>query len=164
MFFGVVPVLVDEQGNLIDQGLPKQPGDSGHQIKLAGADSRSVYGDHAAHRSTPTSSPSPAYYFTGDGARRDEDGDYWITGRDGRRDSTCPAIAWAPRRWKARWCCMIKVAEAAVVGVPPRRQRPGHLRLCHPHEWRRAQRRVEKAPELENWCSKEIGSNRLAGC
>jgi hypothetical protein len=54
--------------------------------------------------STPTSSSIPGYYFTGDGARRDEDGYYWITGRiddvlnvSGHR--------WAPPRSSPRWCC-----------------------------------------------------------
>ena len=56
----------------------------------------------------------PGYYATGDGARRDSDGYYWITGRE---DDVlmCRVIGWGPQKLKALWCHK-DVAEAAVVG------------------------------------------------
>lgn len=41
---------------------------------------RTIYGDHARYESNYFS-PFPGYYFTGDGCRRDADGNYWITGK-----------------------------------------------------------------------------------
>jgi len=114
-FFGVQPALVDEQGHVITTTEARGnlvithtwPG----QI-------RTVYGDHQRVIDTYYASYK-GYYFTGDGARRDADGYYWITGRvddvmniSGHRIGTAEvesALVLHPA-----------VAEAAVVGYPHR--------------------------------------------
>jgi acetyl-CoA synthetase len=75
-FFGVMPAIVDNNGNLLEGAAEGNlvithpwPGQM-----------RTVYGDHQRFIDTYFSA-FPGKYFTGDGARRDEDGDYWITGR-----------------------------------------------------------------------------------
>ena len=77
---------------------------------------RTVYGDHERFVQTYFST-FPGYYFTGDGARRDEDGYYWITGRvddvinvSGHRMGTAEV--------ESALVAHPKVAEAAVVGFP----------------------------------------------
>ena len=111
-FFGVEPVILDESGKELEgpaQGLLA--------IKAAWPSlMRTVYGDHERFREIYFSR-FPGYYFTGDGARRDEDGYFWITGRvddvlnvSGHRIGTAEvegAIGQAEG-----------VAEAAVVGFP----------------------------------------------
>ncbi|UTW45126.1 acetate--CoA ligase [bacterium SCSIO 12696] len=75
-FFGVEPVILDENGNELDgaaEGVLAIKRSWPSQI-------RTVYGDHQRLIDTYFST-FPGYYFTGDGARRDEDGYYWITGR-----------------------------------------------------------------------------------
>ena len=112
-FFGIHPVLLTENGQEVEgndvQGLlaikESWPGQM-----------RTLYGDHQRFIDTYFSQV-PGYYFTGDGARRDEDGYYWITGRvddvlniSGHRIGTAEvegAIGKASG-----------VAEAAVVGFP----------------------------------------------
>ena len=74
--FGVQPVLLDEKGKVIEGA-----GAGLLAIKASWpAQIRSVYGDHQRMVDTYFK-PFPGYYFTGDGARRDEQGDLWITGR-----------------------------------------------------------------------------------
>jgi len=75
-FFGVQPAIVDNEGNVLEGAAEGNlvithpwPGQM-----------RDVYGDHQRFIDTYFSA-FPGKYFTGDGARRDEDGDYWITGR-----------------------------------------------------------------------------------
>ena len=75
-FFGVRPAIVDGEGNILEGAAEGSlvithpwPGQM-----------RDVYGDHQRFIDTYFSA-FPGKYFTGDGARRDEDGDYWITGR-----------------------------------------------------------------------------------
>ena len=110
--FGVQPVLLDEQGREIDGA-----GSGILAIKASWPGQiRSVYGDPQRMVDTYFK-PYPGYYFTGDGARRDEDGDYWITGRiddvinvSGHRIGTAEVeSALVLHDW---------VAEAAVVGYP----------------------------------------------
>uniref|UniRef100_F1KV43 acetate--CoA ligase n=1 Tax=Ascaris suum TaxID=6253 RepID=F1KV43_ASCSU len=75
-FFGVVPALVDADGRELEG-----PGEGNLCIKRAWPGiCRTVFGDHARYISTYFS-PFPGYFFTGDGARRDDDGYIWITGR-----------------------------------------------------------------------------------
>ena len=75
-FFGVSPVLLDEDGNEIEGA-----GSGNLAIKRSWPSQiRTVFGDHQRCIDTYYST-YPNYYFTGDGARRDEDGYYWITGR-----------------------------------------------------------------------------------
>lgn len=111
-FFGVQPLLVDNEGT---------PLDGATEGNLCIADSwpgqmRSVYGDHDRFVQTYFST-YPGRYFTGDGARRDEDGYYWITGRvddvinvSGHRMGTAEV--------ESALVAHDKVAEAAVVGAP----------------------------------------------
>jgi acetyl-CoA synthetase len=112
-FFGVEPVLLEEDGKEIEgndvSGLLAIKASWPGQL-------RTVYGDHKRFIDTYFKM-YPGYYFTGDGARRDEEGYYWITGRvddvmnvSGHRIGTAEvegAIG------KANG-----VAEAAVVGFP----------------------------------------------
>ncbi|MDX2349486.1 MAG: acetate--CoA ligase, partial [Porticoccus sp.] len=111
-FFGVEPVLLDGDGNIIEG-----PGEGNLAIKSSWPSQiRGVYGDPARFKETYFSA-FPGYYFTGDGARRDKDGHYWITGRvddvlnvSGHRMGTAElesALVLHP-----------SVAEAAVVGCP----------------------------------------------
>ena len=75
-FLGVAPVLLDEEGKEIIGS-----GSGNLAIKNTWPSQiRTVYGDHERCINTYYST-YPGYYFTGDGARRDEDGYYWITGR-----------------------------------------------------------------------------------
>lgn len=112
-FFGVKPALVDDDGNILEENeaygnlvmLQPWPG----QI-------RTVYGDHQRVVDTYYSR-FPGKYFTGDGARRDRDGYYWITGRvddvinvSGHRLGTAEI--------ESALVLHEQVAEAAVVGAP----------------------------------------------
>lgn len=111
-FFGVQPALVDAEGNRIEGA------GEGNLVLLDSwpGQMRSVYGDHQRFFETYFST-YPGTYFTGDGARRDADGYYWITGRvddvlniSGHRLGTAEiesALVSHP-----------SVAEAAVVGAP----------------------------------------------
>ncbi|MDP3979598.1 MAG: acetate--CoA ligase [Pseudomonas sp.] len=111
-FFGVQPVLLDEQGHEIDGA-----GSGVLAIKSSWPSQiRSIYGDHQRMVDTYFK-PYPGYYFTGDGARRDEDGYYWITGRvddvinvSGHRIGTAEV--------ESALVLHDAVAEAAVVGYP----------------------------------------------
>ncbi|WP_372874607.1 acetate--CoA ligase [Pseudomonas sp.] len=111
-FFGVQPVLLDEQGQEIDGS-----GSGVLAIKSSWPSQiRSIYGDHQRMVDTYFK-PYPGYYFTGDGARRDEDGYYWITGRvddvinvSGHRIGTAEV--------ESALVLHDAVAEAAVVGYP----------------------------------------------
>ena len=111
-FFGVQLALVDAEGKILEGAT------SGNLVITASwpAQLRTVYGDHQRCIDTYYST-YPGYYFTGDGARRDEDGYWWITGRvddvlnvSGHRLGTAEvesALVLHPA-----------VAEAAVVGFP----------------------------------------------
>lgn len=111
-FFGVQPVLLDEHGKEIEGA-----GSGVLAIKDTWPSQiRSVYGDHKRMVETYFSA-YPGYYFTGDGARRDEDGYYWITGRvddvinvSGHRIGTAEV--------ESALALHDIVAEAAVVGCP----------------------------------------------
>ncbi len=111
-FFGVQPAIVDAAGNILEGAC------EGNLVLLDSwpGQMRTVYGDDQRFFDTYFST-YPGMYFTGDGARRDADGDYWITGRvddvinvSGHRIGTAEvesALVLHP-----------KVAEAAVVGFP----------------------------------------------
>ena len=112
-FFGVTPVILDPDGN----ELHGNPSEGLLALKTSWpGQMRSIYGDHDRFYETYFSM-FKGYYFTGDGARRDKDGYYWITGRvddvlnvSGHRLGTAEiegAIGAHPT-----------VAEAAVVGFP----------------------------------------------
>jgi acetyl-CoA synthetase len=112
-FFGVQPVLLDDQGVEIEGN----PAEGNLAIKHPWPSMmRSVYGDHKRFFETYFAM-YPGYYFTGDGARRDEDGYYWITGRvddvlnvSGHRLGTAEI--------ESALVLHDSVAEAAVVGYP----------------------------------------------
>ncbi|MBL3591464.1 MAG: acetate--CoA ligase [gamma proteobacterium endosymbiont of Lamellibrachia anaximandri] len=112
-FFGVIPVLLDDEGNEIDGN----PAFGNLAIKHPWPSSmRTLYGDHRRFYETYFQM-YPGYYFTGDGAKRDEDGYYWITGRvddvlnvSGHRLGTAEI--------ESALVLHEKVAEAAVVGYP----------------------------------------------
>jgi acetyl-CoA synthetase len=111
-FFGVKPALVDNEGALLEGAA---------EGNLVITDSwpgqmRTIYGDHERFVQTYFST-FPGKYFTGDGARRDEDGYYWITGRvddvinvSGHRMGTAEV--------ESALVAHPSVAEAAVVGYP----------------------------------------------
>ncbi|MGL9723431.1 acetate--CoA ligase [Sodalis sp. (in: enterobacteria)] len=111
-FFGVQPALVDNAGT---------PVEGAGEGNLVIADSwpgqaRTLYGDHDRFEQTYFST-FKGMYFSGDGARRDEDGYYWITGRvddvlnvSGHRLGTAEI--------ESALVAHPKIAEAAVVGIP----------------------------------------------
>ena len=110
--FGVEPCLVDDKGNEL-------PGAASGSLCLKRSwpgQMRTVYGDHQRFIDTYFKT-FPGKYFTGDGARRDEDGYYWITGRvddvinvSGHRMGTAEV--------ESALVLHDTVAEAAVVGFP----------------------------------------------
>ena len=112
-FFGVKVALVDTDGKLIETK------EASGNLVITGSwpgQIRTVYGDHQRVIDTYYSTYKP-YYFTGDGARRDEDGYYWITGRvddvmniSGHRMGTAEV--------ESALVLHESVAEAAVVGFP----------------------------------------------
>jgi acetyl-CoA synthetase len=149
-FFGVQPAILDGDGKEING-----PGEGSLVIKASWPSQiRSIYGDHQRAIDTYFST-YPGYYFTGDGARRDEDGYYWITGRmddvlnvSGHRLGTAEiesALGLHP-----------KVAESAVVGYNHDIKGQGiyaYVTLMQgetPHE--------EMKKELVALCVKEIGA------
>ncbi len=112
-FLGIQPVILDEKGNEIKEN----PAEGLLALKHSWpGQMRTLYGDHKRFFDTYFSQ-FKGYYFTGDGAKRDEDGYYWITGRvddvlnvSGHRLGTAE-IEGAIGKHKS-------VAEAAVVGFP----------------------------------------------
>jgi acetyl-CoA synthetase len=111
-FFGVQPALVGANGALLE-------GEAEGNLVLLDSwpgQMRTVYGDHQRFIDTYFKS-YPGMYFSGDGCRRDGDGDYWITGRvddvinvSGHRLGTAEV--------ESALVAHPKVAEAAVVGFP----------------------------------------------
>ncbi len=148
-FFGVQPALLDQDGNEIDGA------GSGYLVIKASWPSqiRTVYGDHQRLIDTYFSQ-YPGYYFTGDGARRDEDGYYWITGRvddvlnvSGHRMGTAEV--------ESALVLHKDVAEAAVVGYPHDIKGQGiyaYVTLISGH-----QPSDELKQELVKLCVQEIG-------
>ncbi|MBS9439486.1 acetate--CoA ligase [Photorhabdus noenieputensis] len=148
-FFGVQPALVDNLGELLEgvcEGnlviTDSWPGQA-----------RSLFGDHDRFEQTYFST-FKGMYFSGDGARRDEDGYYWITGRvddvlniSGHRLGTAEiesALVSHP-----------KIAEAAVVGTPHNIKGQAiyaYVTLNHGEE-----PSPELYTEVRNWVRKEIG-------
>lgn len=150
-FFGVLPGLMDAEGHLIE-------GEAEAEGILVIKDSwpgqaRSVYGDHPRFITTYFTA-YPGYFFTGDGASRDADGYYWITGRvddvlsvSGHRLGTAEI--------ESAVVLHDKVAEAAVVGYPHDIKGEGiyvYVTLNHGVE-----PSDELAEELRQWVRKEIG-------
>jgi acetyl-CoA synthetase len=112
-FFGVQPLLVDDQGERVEGNDVR--GNLCLEHPWPGQ-MRTLYGDHKRFRETYFVQ-YPGYYFTGDGCRRDEDGYYWITGRvddvinvSGHRIGTAEI--------ESALVSHAAVSEAAVVGAP----------------------------------------------
>ncbi len=111
-FFGITPVILDNDGHILE-------GEAEGILALNypwPGQARSVYGDHDRFVDTYFKH-YPGYYFTGDGARRDQDGYYWITGRvddvinvSGHRMGTAEI--------ESALVLHHDIAEAAVVGYP----------------------------------------------
>jgi len=148
-FFGVQPVLLDAENREIDgegEGLLMIKASWPSQI-------RTIYGDHQRFVETYFK-PYPGYYFTGDGARRDEDGYYWITGRvddvlniSGHRMGTAEV--------ESALVLHEKIAEAAVVGFP--HDIKGQGIYCYVTPMNSVEPDEELRLELIALCVKEIG-------
>ena len=148
-FFGVKPCLVDGEGRLLDGAT---------EGNLCITDAwpgmmRTVYGNHTRFVETYFSM-FPGKYFTGDGARRDEDGYYWITGRvddvinvSGHRLGTAEI--------ESALVAHPKVAEAAVVGYPHDLKGQGIYAYVTLKSSETPSEALRK--ELVAWVRKEIG-------
>jgi acetyl-CoA synthetase len=148
-FFGVVPTVVDAEGNELTGAC------SGN---LCISDSwpgqmRTVYGDHQRFVDTYFKT-YPGRYFTGDGCRRDADGYYWITGRvddvinvAGHRMGTAEV--------ESALVAHAKVAEAAVVGYPHDIKGQGIYAYVTLNAGENPTEDLRK--ELVQWVRKEIG-------
>ncbi len=148
-FFGVQPALVDNVGT------PQEGACEGNLVIVDSwpGQARTLFGDHDRFEQTYFST-FKGMYFSGDGARRDEDGYYWITGRvddvlnvSGHRLGTAEiesALVSHP-----------KIAEAAVVGIPHNIKGQAiyaYITLNHGEE-----PTPELYTEVRNWVRKEIG-------
>ncbi|MEJ2603265.1 MAG: acetate--CoA ligase [Gammaproteobacteria bacterium] len=148
-FFGIQPGLVDNEGTPLDG-----PAEGNLVVKDSWpGQMRTVYGDHQRFVDTYFST-FDGLYFTGDGARRDEDGYYWITGRvddvinvSGHRMGTAEV--------ESALVAHPKVAEAAVVGYPHDIKGQGIYAYVTLMEGIDASDEV--LDELRQWVRKEIG-------
>ncbi len=147
--FGIQPALVDSEGALLAGAT------TGNLVLLDSwpGQMRTVYGDHQRFIDTYFSTFERCY-FTGDGARRDEDGYYWITGRvddvlnvSGHRMGTAEV--------ESALVAHPSVAEAAVVGYPHDVKGQGIYVYVTLMEGVASS--DELATELRNWVRKEIG-------
>ena len=149
-FFGIDPALLDEQGNEIEG-----EGTGNLVIKKSWPSQiRTVFGDHQRCIDTYYSL-YPGYYATGDGARRDKDGYYWITGRvddvlnvSGHRLGTAEV--------ESALVLHKKVAEAAVVGYEHNIKGQGIY--CYVTLMKGIEPIEEIKNELVNIVAKEIGA------
>jgi acetyl-CoA synthetase len=149
-FFGVEPALLNSSGDLIEG-----PGEGNLVIKSSWPSQiRGVYGDMQRFKDTYFSS-FPGYYFTGDGARRDNDGHYWITGRvddvlniSGHRMGTAEI--------ESALVLHVDVAEAAIVGCP--HQIKGQGMYAYVTLMSNAHSTDSLLAELLDICVREIGS------
>ena len=148
-FFGVQPAILDSEGNVLEGAC---------EGNLVITDSwpgqmRSVYGDHERFIDTYFRT-FPGYYTTGDGAKRDEDGYYWITGRvddvlnvSGHRLGTAEI--------ESALVAHKSVAEAAVVGCPHDIKGQGIYAYVTLNVGVEPTEELRK--ELRDWVRKEIG-------
>jgi len=149
-FFGVQPALVDNMGNIVDGAT------EGNLVILDSwpGQMRTIYGDHDRFALTYFKT-FRGMYFTGDGARRDEDGYYWITGRvddvinvSGHRLGTAEV--------ESALVAHELVAEAAVVGYP--HDIKGQGIYAYVTLTRDVEPTEELRQELRLWVRKEIGA------
>ncbi|MBT8455434.1 MAG: AMP-binding protein, partial [Alphaproteobacteria bacterium] len=150
-FFGIKPVVLDPH-----------TGEEIHTTEAEGVlclkDSwpgqmRTVWGDHERFEKTYFSDYK-GYYFSGDGCRRDADGDYWITGRvddvinvSGHRMGTAEV--------ESALVAHAKVAEAAVVGYP--HDIKGQGIYCYVTLMNGIEPTEDLRKELRTWVRTEIG-------
>ncbi len=148
-FFGVQPALVDNVGNIIEGAA------DGNLVILDSwpGQMRTVYGDHERFEQTYFST-FKGMYFTSDGARRDEDGYYWITGRvddvlnvSGHRMGTAEI--------ESALVAFDKIAEAAIVGVPHDIKGQAIYAYITLNDGEIPTAELHK--EVKNWVRKEIG-------
>ncbi|MBM3532767.1 MAG: acetate--CoA ligase [Alphaproteobacteria bacterium] len=148
-FFGIRPAIVDNDGKTLDGKA------EGNLVLLDSwpGQMRTVYGDHARFGQTYFAT-FKGKYFTGDGARRDEDGYYWITGRvddvinvSGHRLGTAEV--------ESALVAHKKVAEAAVVGYPHDIKGQGIYAYVTLKAGEATSEDLRK--ELVQWVRKEIG-------
>jgi acetyl-CoA synthetase len=146
---GVFPALVDAEGHVLEGAT------EGNLVILDSwpGQMRSIYGDHARFAQTYFST-FPGKYFTGDGARRDADGYWWITGRvddvinvAGHRMGTAEV--------ESALVAHPKVAEAAVVGMPHDIKGQGIYAYVTLNAGEEPSEALRK--ELVAWVRKEIG-------
>ena len=150
-FFGVEPALMDAEGNrLADNGAAE-----GNLVIARSwpGQMRTVYGDHQRFIDTYFSA-YPGYYFTGDGARRDADGYWWITGRvddvlnvSGHRLGTAEI--------ESALVAHDDIAEAAVVGYP--HDVKGQGIYCYVTLMGGRDPEHEDIAEIKAWVRQEIG-------
>ncbi|QSX39401.1 acetate--CoA ligase [Shewanella cyperi] len=149
-FFGVKPALVDNEGNILEGAT------EGNLVMLDSwpGQMRTVYGDHERFALTYFKT-FRGMYFTGDGARRDEDGYYWITGRvddvinvSGHRLGTAEV--------ESALVSHELVAEAAVVGYP--HDIKGQGIYAYVTLTKGTEATEELRQELRQWVRKEIGA------
>jgi len=150
-FFGIQPVVLDPQS-----------GEEIHTYHTEGVlalkaswpgQMRSVWGDHDRFEKTYFADYK-GYYFSGDGCRRDADGDYWITGRvddvinvSGHRMGTAEV--------ESALVAHAKVAEAAVVGYP--HDIKGQGIYCYVTLMNGEEPSDDLVKELRTWVRTEIG-------
>ena len=150
-FFGITPLVLEPASGEIVEG-------NDVEGVLVIADSwpgqmRTIWGDHERFGKTYFSDYK-GYYFTGDGCKRDADGDYWITGRvddvinvSGHRMGTAEV--------ESALVAHAKVAEAAVVGYP--HDIKGQGIYCYVTLMNGEEPSDELYQELRKWVRTEIG-------
>jgi len=156
-FFGIQPEVVTREGD------PVPAGSGGLLVirKPWPSMARTIYGDHERYQKTYWSDV-PGCYFTGDGARKDADGYYWLMGRvddvlnvSGHRLGTMEV--------ESALVAHPKVAEAAVVGRPDDLKGQAvvafvTLESAHNSASTTPEALAALKEELKKWVSKEIGS------
>ena len=149
-FFGIVPEVVTKEGQ------PVPAGQGGLLVvrKPWPAIARTIYGDHARYVQSYFSEIAGSY-FTGDGARRDEDGYFWLMGRvddvinvSGHRLGTMEI--------ESALVAHGKVAEAAVVGRPDEMKGQAIAAFVTLEEGHEPTEALKQ--ELRQWVAKEIGA------
>ncbi len=148
-FFGIEPAIVDGEGKVLD-------GAVAGNLVISGSwpgQMRTVYGDHQRFIETYFSTYD-GFFTTGDGARRDADGDYWITGRvddvlnvSGHRMGTAEV--------ESALVSHKDIAEAAVVGYP--HDIKGQGIYAYVTLMAEVEASDEMREEIKLWVRKEIG-------
>ncbi len=148
-FFGIQPALVDRDGKILEGSV------DGHLCILDSwpGQMRTVYKNHSRFEETYFSQ-YPGKYFTGDGARRDENGDLWITGRvddvlnvSGHRLGTAEI--------ESSLVSHLAVSEAAIVGFPHKIKGQGIAAYVSLMGGVTADQKL--SDELKEWVKSDIG-------